>query len=107
MDINFEGLDKLTSQLKELPKILQIESNKFNSDIANEILEEAKRLCPVKSGHLKDSGYVRFDGKGFTVGFGAEYAIYVHENMSAKHTIGQAKFLQTALVNVKRRHNLK
>lgn len=28
------------------------------------------------------------------VGYTANYAIYVHENLEAKHTVGQAKFLE-------------
>lgn len=31
---------------------------------------------------------------GVIVGYTAAYAIYVHENMNAKHTVGQAKFLE-------------
>lgn len=31
------------------------------------------------------------------VGFTANYAVYVHENMEAKHTVGQAKFLEQPL----------
>jgi hypothetical protein len=29
-----------------------------------------------------------------TVGYTAEYAIYVHENLEANHPVGQAKFLE-------------
>ena len=30
------------------------------------------------------------------VGFAADYAIYVHENLQAHHPVGQAKFLESA-----------
>jgi type IV secretory pathway ATPase VirB11/archaellum biosynthesis ATPase len=30
------------------------------------------------------------------VGYSAPYAIYVHENLGARHTTGRAKFLETA-----------
>lgn len=30
------------------------------------------------------------------VGYSADYAVYVHENMEAHHPVGQAKFLETA-----------
>lgn len=33
------------------------------------------------------------------VGHSASYAVYVHENMEAKHTSGQAKFLQAAVAD--------
>lgn len=31
------------------------------------------------------------------VGFTAEYAVYVHENLEAEHPVGQAKFLEEPL----------
>lgn len=31
------------------------------------------------------------------VGYTAEYAIYVHENLAARHVVGQAKFLEQPL----------
>lgn len=36
-------------------------------------------------------------GKGVkaTVGYGAAYSVVVHEDMEARHTTGQAKFLET------------
>lgn len=56
------------------------------------------------SGFLRDSAFVReveWDGTRLSVliGFGAEYAVYVHEDLTAHHTNGQAKFLETAVRN--------
>lgn len=36
-------------------------------------------------------------GKSVVVGFAAPYAVYVHENLEAHHTNGQAKFLSRAM----------
>lgn len=33
-------------------------------------------------------------GTRMTVGFSAQYAIYVHENLKARHKVGKAKFLE-------------
>lgn len=33
-------------------------------------------------------------GQSVVVGFTAAYALFVHENLEAKHTVGQAKFLE-------------
>ena len=42
-------------------------------------------------GKLKKKG----DDVGVLVGyFGVDYAVYVHENLQAKHPVGQAKFLE-------------
>lgn len=64
-------------------------------------------LNPRWTGHtgfLRDSAFVmevEWDGVRLTVtiGFGAEYAVYVHEDLTAQHTNGQAKYLETAVRN--------
>ena len=42
---------------------------------------------------------VQFNGATITctIGFGAAYAAAVHERLSARHPIGQAKYLETAM----------
>lgn len=73
--------------------------------VAEIIMGQAKVLCPVDTGTLRNSGYVKppvIEGNSITVvlGFGGaakEYAIYVHENLNAVHPVGQAKFLSTPL----------
>lgn len=35
------------------------------------------------------------------VGYTAEYAVYVHENLTARHPVGQAKFLEQPLREMK------
>jgi hypothetical protein len=46
-------------------------------------------IVPVDKGNLRGSAYTRLQGKGFfatvDVGYTANYAIYVHENMDAAH----------------------
>lgn len=56
------------------------------------ILKKAKELCPVETGALRDSGRIEVTGTGMgtrvNVQFGgpaAPYALYVHENLEAKH----------------------
>lgn len=65
------------------------------------LLREAMKLVPVDSSTLKNSGplVTRAEGSGFNtvmiVGFGTQYAIYVHEDLNARHASGkQAKFLE-------------
>lgn len=59
---------------------------------------ESQKLCPVRFGKLKGSAYTRSMGSGFKtaveVGYTANYAVYVHENLNARHENGQAKFLE-------------
>lgn len=68
-------------------------------------MTEAKEITPVRDGHLKRSGKVlppRREGNSIIVEgtFGDEtidYAIYVHEDLDAFHTTGEAKFFESTL----------
>lgn len=71
--------------------------------IAENIMTEAKRLCPVETGALRGSGLVRLaeaeTGRLIvTLGFGgpaAPYAGIVHERLDVRHRPPtQAKFLE-------------
>ena len=68
---------------------------------------EVKRRTPVDKGPLRASvhqvGPTR--GQGRTIytlivvgGTAASYAIYVHENLEAFHPVGQAKFLESVIM---------
>ena len=72
--------------------------------VGQEILEVAKERTPVVTGALRDSGQVELvpgDNPEVNIVFGGEdtaYAIYVHENLKAKHTPpGRSKFLESAV----------
>ena len=65
------------------------------------LLRESMKIVPVDTSALKNSGplVTRAEGQGFKtvmiVGFGTDYAIYVHEDLNARHQAGkQAKFLE-------------
>jgi len=75
---------------------------------------EAQRLCPVDTGALRASAFTRKSKKNKSlvrkvlkmfgvqqhyeieveVGFTQDYGVYVHENVGANFTVGQAKFLE-------------
>lgn len=68
------------------------------------LLRESMKIVPVDTSALKNSGpnVTRADGSGWrtvmTVGYGQNYAIYVHENITARHAPGKvAKFLETPM----------
>lgn len=70
---------------------------------ANKIMTEAKKLTPVDTGALRSSGHVEppvISGQSVEValGFNTPYALYVHENLAAHHPVGQAKYLETPMV---------
>jgi hypothetical protein len=74
---------------------------------AEVVMEKAKELTPVDSGNLKSTGRVippvlEGDTLTVTLTFGGpaangeevHYAVYVHENLTARHPVGEAKFLE-------------
>jgi len=69
-------------------------------------MTEAKERTPVEFGVLKASGHVQdpvvdSDGVSVTLAFGgaaSEYAIYVHERLDVHHPVGQAKFLESTVL---------
>lgn len=63
------------------------------------ILRKSQKIVPVDTGALKNSGRARLTGRGFTanaiIEYLVAYAIYVHENLEAKHKAGKfAKFVE-------------
>lgn len=50
---------------------------------------ESQKVVPVDTGNLRNSAFTRHQGSGFHtvvyVGYTADYGIYVHEDLEAKH----------------------
>jgi hypothetical protein len=73
---------------------------------ATSIMNVSKTLVPVDTGFLRQSGHVQLpviegDRISVTLGYAAEYAIFVHENLAAHHKVGTAKFLEIPLISWK------
>lgn len=100
------GSDQLKAALLALgaraPSVL---ANALHQE-AETIMTKAKLLTPVDTsphpphaGQLRASGHVlppviQGDTVTVTLGFGTDYAVYVHEILTSRHPIGQAKFLE-------------
>ena len=67
------------------------------------VQRESQKVVPVEFGVLKNSAFTRkLKGVGFTadiiVGYTAHYAVYVHENLQARHKSGKtAKYLENSI----------
>jgi hypothetical protein len=69
-------------------------------------MTEAKRRTPVKTGALRASGAVRRLSRvsrdlAVVLGFGGpavQYALRVHEDVEMFHRVGQAKYLESVLL---------
>jgi len=72
------------------------------TEIALLLKNKAQKRTPVDTGFLRTSAqhHVETAGDSFKsiVDYTADYAIAVHENLNARHPVGQAKFLRDALI---------
>tara|TARA_Y100000310_G_scaffold85390_1_gene82254 strand:+ start:5185 stop:5607 length:423 start_codon:yes stop_codon:yes gene_type:complete len=99
-------LDKAKGAMRPriIGQVLRVEVEK--------IMTEAKRQTPVDTGALRASGHVQGPGRlmgnieviggfGGPAGVGenqdhVDYAVTVHEDLTANHTVGNAKYLENA-----------
>lgn len=115
------GLDRLVraKNRRKSDLVPAVESALFVE--GEETITAAKRITPVDEGVLRSSGHVRLpvrEGSTIVVecGFGGPagtgnqgetqdedvgYAVFVHEDLTAHHTVGQAKYLEVP-VNARR-----
>lgn len=98
---------KMTGQkgvLRELKKYQKLYPEALATALYQEGLKiDAKSapLVPVDYGRLRGSHYVTQPTNAknpvVEVGYGTDYAIYVHERTELKHRVGQAKYLQEVI----------
>src|SRR3990167_4442938 len=110
----------VTLELKNFNKLRSTIEKKFGSlakgpgpralrSVGEVWMTEAKKRTPVDTGTLRSSGHVQgptVRGNEITVrlvfgGPAASYAATVHENLTARHTTGQAKYLESVVTERK------
>lgn len=92
---------RFINRLQKIQKGYGKRLNKALGDAAETILNESNQLIPIDTGKLKSSGKVEKSKDRAMVIYDEDYAIYVHEDMEARHKRGQAKFLALAVVKKK------
>lgn len=99
------GLEKVLRNLNKEIKKIEGRTKAGLWEAALAVRYRAQELTPVETGHLK--GFVSTPppidtprGPSTYIAFHAEYAVYVHE-INANYTVGQWKFLETALRELK------
>jgi len=90
-----EGLENVLSNVEKLGKSITADALQGAEDAGYQILDVAAENCPVKTGRLKRSRFLKVIGFEVQIGFDTEYAAAVHEDTSAGHDTGEAKFLET------------
>ena len=103
IEIDMKGRDEMQRAIRLLgPKGVKAAGSALWKE-GERIMTKAKELTPVDLNVLKPSGHVQLpevngETVSVTMGFGgaaSEYAVYVHENLEARHKPPtQAKFLE-------------
>lgn len=101
--LEIRGLDEMNRRLEAIARA-NVEAAKEALRTEAEVeMTEAKERTPVRTGALRSSVRVEpsEDGLELKLKFGgtaAPYAVEVHENLGAFHHVGQAKFLESVLL---------
>jgi len=94
--------DNVSMLLKKLPNVMAKRVyQRSMTAILLEVKKESIKRTPVDTGFLKSATFtkqMRFNKNGIngSVYNTAKYSLYVHENLTARHETGQAKFLEGA-----------
>jgi len=108
-------ISKFNKNLRRLSKKLprQVALNALEKT-ADKIINDTKPLTPVDTGRLRDSlerkSKVTPTKVTVSIFSDVEYALIVHEDLDARHTVGGAKYLERAIKknrNVLRRNIVK
>lgn len=97
--MNVTGAPEVIAQLKRYQAAYPAATGAALMQEGQAIEAASVPLVPVDTGNLRSKHYTSppvASGKGpeVTVGYGTDYALPVHENMKAKHKVGQAKYLE-------------
>lgn len=101
-EIEFKGLDEVSKMLRRTRTAERILARAVFSE-AETVLNESKKIVPVDTGVLKNSGAVsppKIEPGSVEVeitygGAAAPYALYVHEDPEARHEPGKTyKYLE-------------
>jgi hypothetical protein len=102
IEISVAGMEQAERAIARLIRRLPEVAQRAMREEAEIEMTEAKKRTPVDTGVLRDSGKVEQYGEfGVRWSFGGAamaYAVYVHENLDVYHPVGQAKFLESVLM---------
>jgi hypothetical protein len=106
--MQIQGLEQLQKTLKAMPKRVQNEMGRAMRDEADGVLAKAQELVPRDTGYLASTGEVRDVRKNqhrtdLSVEYGAEYAIYNHENPKVRGYRWLARAFQSRMSGLSRR----
>ncbi len=97
---NVTGMTQVLSRLRTSKLTTAVGVQRGLKKAGHFLQRKSQQVAPVDTGNLKGGAFTRnVGGTGFAtdiiVGYVADYAVYVHENLQAKHKTGkQAKYLE-------------
>ncbi len=102
MSVTWTGIDKFERFLRDTPAIVLRDVEAALVQEGENIMGQSKRDTPVEFGPLRASGHVKrpTQKRGVVqvvLAYGTDYALFVHEILTARHTVGKAKFLEGAM----------
>ena len=71
-----------------------------SKDMAEAIFSQSQEACPVRTGDLKRSGYVKETAEGIQVGYAAPYAQYVDHLPQSELESGQPHFFTNTVISL-------
>jgi hypothetical protein len=100
--VTISGLENIQKNIQNLDQIIDVVLKDELYKMGQHLRSESVKECPVDTGRLRASATVtpvqKKEDKYFVeVGYGTDYAIYVHERTELHHTVGKAKYLEDPL----------
>jgi hypothetical protein len=84
--IRMTGIQNVVAAMKAASLKIHVNIDKGLVSGGHLLQTESQRICPVYEGHLRASAFTRKIWSGHVVvGYTADYAAYVHENLNAAH----------------------
>lgn len=98
---SISGLSETLANIAGFAPELRGRAAKALNTLAELTMTDSKEHTPVQYGVLKRSGNVSKHATAAdlsaTLSYGTDYGVFVHENLTARHPIGEAKFLEHAV----------
>lgn len=102
IEFTYSGTKEMRQKAKKLQDDSRRSMLKSVDNFTTTEMREMKKRTPVETGELQDSGYTEKahfvgDQVQARLGFTAEHAMVVHEDLEAFHRVGQAKYMESVI----------
>lgn len=99
LQIDRASLRRVIANIERRAQQMKRDAAGFIGERAHETLRDSQKEVPVSTGELVESGFVgpvetRPGTIEATIGYTAPHALAVHEDLTARHDDGKAKFLE-------------